>query len=430
MNCRTFLSSSRIVSAAAAVIICLITGCSYLSIPVTDDILIGKLQQDNQPGLPVYNSAVIKGKFIDLSGKKDTTLVGAFRLTNDGKAECTGYATVTPDGSFMLYIPKGRYLLYSLTDYNSDGVLQDNEVSGIFGHTAGRHEIELDEGALVTNIRIYATGAGRAKLKLPGPFIFREYLKIPQKVTFNGQILKIYSEYFSVKNAQTGYWHPSSFMQTFGAHIYLTEKYNPKKIPVLFIHGTEGTPQNWIYLYMRLDQELYQPLFFYYPSGMRLSLAAAILNEELNELGREYGLKNIAVVAHSVGGLIARSFINRYASDNENYVRLFITFATPWGGFEMADASQRHPHKSIPAWEELGTQSSFIQTTMNEPLPAHVRHYIFYGTNDIMTSDKATDERAVSCAVQSLAFDCTHDSILVKRRVFERFNAILKKELR
>lgn len=96
----------------------------------------------------------------------------------------------------------------------------------------------------------------------------------------------------------------------------------------------------------------------------------------------------------------------------------------------MADASQRHPHKSIPAWEELGTQSSFIQTTMNEPLPAHVRHYIFYGTNDIMTSDKATDERAVSCAVQSLAFDCTHDSILIKRDVFEQFSDILKKELK
>jgi hypothetical protein len=47
-----------------------------------------------------------------------------------------------------------------------------------------------------------------------------------------------------------------------------------------------------------------------------------------------------------------------------------------------------------------------------------------------MTSDKATDERAVSCAVQSLAFDCTHDSILIKRDVFEQFSDILKKELK
>ena len=96
----------------------------------------------------------------------------------------------------------------------------------------------------------------------------------------------------------------------------------------------------------------------------------------------------------------------------------------------MADASQSRPHKSIPAWEELGTKSSFIQTTMSESLPAHVRHYIFYGTKDVLAADKATDERAVSCAVKSLAFDCTHDNILIKRDVFEQFSDILKKELK
>ena len=430
MNHKNKYPSSGICRLAFAVIVWLITGCSYLSIPFTDDILAGAYQKDARSGGPLYNSAIIKGKFLTGTGKMKATLIAAFRLAGDGGAECTGYATVTPDGSFLLYLPQGRYQLYSLTDDNRDGVLEDSEVSGAFGSPDGRWEIELAEGALVTNVNIYETRASRDKLKLPGPFPFREYLKFPQKVTWNGQTQKIYSEYFSLKNAQTGYWHPSSFMQTFGAHIYLTEKYNPKKIPVLFVHGTEGTPHNWIYLYMRLDRDLYQPLFFYYPSGIRLSLAAAVLNEELNELRRKYGFSKIAVVAHSVGGLIARAFINRYASGPDNYVRLLVTFATPWGGFEMADASQSRPHKSIPAWEELGTKSSFIQTTMSESLPAHVRHYIFYGTKDVLAADKATDERAVSCAVKSLAFDCTHDNILIKRDVFEQFSDILKKELK
>lgn len=417
--------------AVCAVISCTLTGCKYMSIPVTDDIQAGVHQKGSCPDMPVYNSAVIKGKFIGMAEKRAATLIAAYRSTGNGDAEYTGYATLTPSGSFMLYLPEGRYLLYSLTDYNDDGILQNNEISGIFGSVVAPREIALAEGALVTNIDIHASGAGRHILRLPGPFPLREYLKIPRKVTYNGQILKIYSEYFSVENAQTGYWHPTSFMQTFGAHIYLTEKYDQKKIPVLFVHGTKGSPHNWIYLCMRLDRTRYQPLFYYYPSGIRLSLSAAILNEELRELRQQYGFQKMVVVAHSVGGLVSRAFISRYVSDGHNdFINLFVTFATPWSGFEMADASQQRPHKSIPAWADLGPQSSFIQKTMNAKLPAHLRHYIFYGTNDVLSADKATDERAVSCAVKSLGFDCTHDTILIKRSVFEKFNAILEKELR
>ncbi len=291
MNTRQPLFRFCIRHAALITATCVILGCNYLSIPATDDILSRPYKKEGTPDSPVYNSAVIKGRLTGTAKSSAATLIAAYRLGKDGDAACTGYTSITPSGSFMMYLPEGQYHLYALTDYNANGIFENNEISGICGSSSDPREIALREGDLLTNIDIHASGLSRYTLKLPGALPFREHQKIAKKVTYNGQILKIYSEYFSPENAQTGYWHPSSFMQTFGAHIYLTEEYNPRKIPILFVHGTEGSPHNWIYLCMRLDRSRYQPLFYYYPSGIRLSLSAALPHEELRELHEKYGFK-------------------------------------------------------------------------------------------------------------------------------------------
>ena len=404
-------------------------GCNYLSIPATDDVLSRPNQKKGSPDASVYNSAVMKGRITSVDKDKAATLIAAYRLGN-GNAEFTGYAAIDAYGPFMLYLPEGRYHLYSLTDYNANGVFENNEISGVCGSPSAPRDITLRKGDLLTDVVIHASKVNRDTLTLPAALSFQENQNIVKQVTHNGQILKIYSEYFSAENAQTGYWHPSSFMKAFGAHIYLMEEYDPRKIPILFLHGTEGSPHNWIYLCMRLDRSRYQPMFYYHPSGIRLPLAAALLNEELRELHHHLQFQKMVIVAHSVGGLTSRAFITRYVSEKQNsFVKLFITFATPWSGFEIADASQRLPHKSIPVWLDLGTKSEFIQTTMNEKLPPHVSHYIFYGTKDELSGEKAKDERALSCAVKSWGFNCTHDNILSDRKVFAQFNAILEKEL-
>lgn len=430
MNRRALCFRLSIFPALAVVMLAGITGCRYMSIPQKDDIQAKPAYQRGKSSTPVYNSAVIKGKLVSAEKIKVSTLIIACQSADDDRKPVE-YTTVNSNGDFMLYVPEGRYHLYAVTDYNANGAYEDDEVSGCYGSPLSPGEISVREGGLITDAVIPVSRANGYTMKLPVDLSLIENPKIIRQIAHNGQILKIYSEYFSPENAQTGYWNPSSFMKAFGAHIYLTEDYNPRKIPILFIHGTEGSPHNWIYLYMRLDRSRYQPWFFYYPSGIRLSLAAALLNEELRELHAKFGFQKMAVVAHSVGGLTARSFLNHYITDKQNnFIKLFVSFATPWSGFEMADASQRLPHKSIPVWVDLGTQSDFIKATLNEKYPASVSHYIFYGHHDKLSGNKAIDDRAVSCAIKSYAFDCTHDSILSDRKVFFQFNAILEKELR
>jgi pimeloyl-ACP methyl ester carboxylesterase len=406
-----------------------IAGCSYLNIPSADDVLAKPERKQGGISAPVYNSAVIKGKLSGGRHNGTSTLVAAYRIST-GDPEISGYAMIDGGPSFMFYLPEGRYHLCAFTDDNGNGIYEENEISGCFGTDEKPADIPVHEGALITDIVIKISKPRRQALKYPLPSSLKPPHPMIRQVTQNGQIQKIYSEYFSLENAQTGYWNPSSFMKSFGAHIYLTEPYHPKKIPILFIHGTEGSPYNWIYLYMRLDLNRYQPWFFYYPSGIRIPLAAALLNEELGELHKRYGFQKMVITAHSVGGLTARYFLNTYVSEKRNpFVKLLVTFATPWSGFGLADASQTLTHKSIPVWVDLGSQSDFIKNTLSHKMPATVRHYNFYGKNDTLAGRKAVDERVLAYATKSYGFDCTHDSILSDRKVFAQFNAILEKEL-
>lgn len=419
-----------LISAFVVLIMAGTVSCRYMSIPAKDDVVAGLVKQKGESESTVYNSAVIKGRIVSAEDDKDSTLIIAYRSAN-GKKEFTEYVVTNSNRSFMLYLPAGRHLLFAITDFNHNGIYEDDEVSGLYGSVLQPAEIAIREGELVTGVVIQTAQANKHQLKLPLEWHEQKDQKFIRQLTHNGQILKIYHEYFSLENAQTGYWNPSSFMKAFGAHIYLTEEYSPRKIPILFVHGAEGSPQNWIYFYMRLDRSRYQPWFFYYPSGIRLPLAAALLNEELRELHHKHGFQKMVIVAHSVGGLTARSFMTRFISDKQNnFIKLFVTLATPWSGFGVADASQILPHKSIPVWVDLGTQSDFIKMTMEDRLPANINHYIFYGKNDKVCGDKALDDRAVACAVKSFGFDCTHDTILSDRKVFTRFTEILDKELR
>lgn len=406
-----------------------IAGCSYLSIPPSDDIADKPLEQKGKIAAPNYNSAVIKGFIVRADKTKYSTLIMAYRLAN-GDKPFTEYVAVNGQDAFMLYLPEGRYNLYTFTDFNRNGVYEENEISGVYGSAAAPKEISIREGELVTGTVIATGKANGQNIKRPLDMNTKDIPEIINQQTQNGQVLKIYSEYFSPENAQTGYWNPSAFMKAFGAHIYMTEEYNPRKIPILFVHGTEGTPQNWIYFNMRMDRNRYQLWFFYYPSGIRLTLAATLLNEELRELQNKYGFPKMGLVAHSVGGLTTRSFLTRFSLDNQNnFVKLYVTFATPWSGFTAADASQIITHKSIPIWVDLGTQSAFIKTTLESKLPPQVRHYIFYGKNDKLSRDKALDDRAVAGAIKTCESDLTHDTILSDRKVFTTFNTILDKEL-
>ena len=121
--------------------------------------------------------------------------------------------------------------------------------------------------------------------------------------------------------------------------VYLLEAYDPKKVPVLFIHGAGGTPQDWRYFISQLDRKKYQPWVYYYPTGLPIDLSAAWLNNFITQLHNQYGFQRLAVAAHSMGGLVARRFIAlNAAGEGGDFDILLATFSTPFGGVPIAQA--------------------------------------------------------------------------------------------
>jgi pimeloyl-ACP methyl ester carboxylesterase len=99
------------------------------------------------------------------------------------------------------------------------------------------------------------------------------------------------------------------------ANLNFMQPYDPKRIPVLFVHGLDSTPATFAPMYFKLleDPEIrenYQFWVFSYPSGYPYPYSASLLRRELDEVRRDYpGHKNMVIVGHSMGSLISRLMV-------------------------------------------------------------------------------------------------------------------------
>ena len=100
--------------------------------------------------------------------------------------------------------------------------------------------------------------------------------------------------------------------------IYLLEPFDPRKVPVLMVHGLGSSLITWMEMFndLRGDSEIrdhYQFWFYLYPTGQPFWTTAAQLRRGLIEAravldphGRAPALDSMVLVGHSMGGLIAK----------------------------------------------------------------------------------------------------------------------------
>ncbi len=395
------------------------TGCAYMSISKTDNVTEERPAADGGKTAP-YNSAVIIGTVH--SDRERAVMIMAWNAARDDDRPVE-YVILDRPGRFMLYVPEGKFRVYAFSDADENGVFTDGEVCGMVG---GNDGIPVKAGEVATGLDICDTAPA---LKLSRKVSIRDDGSVPHQRD-NGDIIKIYDEKFCMNNASAGLWKPTLFMKAFGAGIHFTGPYDPRKIPVLFVHGAEGSPQNWSHFHFRLDAAHYQPWYYYYPSGIRLSLASRLLLESILDLKKKYGFTKICITAHSMGGLITRYLLTHHDLQRHGIeVKLFASLASPWSGFESADMALRLPSKKLPSWIDLGSQSEFIRRALNGRLPQNVAHHLFYGKGDGVAQGRALDERIYMEAKGKYGFDVDHATILIDRAVFQKFSEVLSREM-
>lgn len=242
---------------------------------------------------------------------------------------------------------------------------------------------------------------------------------------------------FATDAGGSGLWRPLDFLTHNEPGIYFTEPYDPNRIPVLLIYGIGGTPQDMRYLAEHFDHKHYQMWLFHYPSGIRLDRLSRSLANGLLILKQRYGFTKCDVVAHSMGGLIARAAINQAVQiAGVNYIPKFVSISTPWGGHAAASAGIRRLKKPVPSWLDVAPESDFLKKTYATPLPKGTSHLLIYGSqkggpfwlkgeNDgVVTVQSETDPRIQKNAAKVIHLPYGHVDILSQPKTLnetERF---------
>jgi len=100
---------------------------------------------------------------------------------------------------------------------------------------------------------------------------------------------------------------------------YLMEPYDPNRTPLIFIHGLLSTPLAWAELTNELwavpaVRRRYQIWHYDYPTNAAALYSARVMRGQLDELrrfldpdGRDPAMQRTVVIAHSMGGLLAKT---------------------------------------------------------------------------------------------------------------------------
>jgi pimeloyl-ACP methyl ester carboxylesterase len=247
---------------------------------------------------------------------------------------------------------------------------------------------------------------------------------------------------FASANARTGVWMPRKFQRAAGEGIYFLDPHDELKIPVLFIHGMYGSPRDFRYLIGHLDRSRFEPWLYYYASGADLSAITERLLNEINTLCTYYRVRSIVIVAHSMGGLIARDLLLRASHMHHTAVPVLVTLSTPWDGLRAAAVGARIWPRAVPAWHDLATGSDYIEALFATSsgtlrhLPDGTEHHFFAsvgrrkeggvdGSDGVVSVASQLRDEAWKDSYRLYRFDETHVGILNSSAVSDSFNRTL-----
>jgi pimeloyl-ACP methyl ester carboxylesterase len=152
---------------------------------------------------------------------------------------------------------------------------------------------------------------------------FEDPLSI-ETVDFNGHRFELAAD-FTAPLAQTlvaadprrmelaRFLNPGKFSET--ARLARLQPYDPKKIPIVCVHGLKDSPATWVPMVnaLRADpyiRQHYQVWFYSYPSGYPYPHSAAIFRRQMDAIKEVHpDHKDVVLIGHSMGGVISRSLI-------------------------------------------------------------------------------------------------------------------------
>lgn len=233
-----------------------------------------------------------------------------------------------------------------------------------------------------------------------------------------GQTAGLANAMFDPATGSLGLWAPFDFLASVGGGVYQLQPYDPVRPPVVLVHGAAGSPRDFAAIAGRLNDSPVQPWVFHYPSGLRLEAAARMLAGIVAELARRHAVRRLAVVAHSMGGLVSLAAIQQLGATAPTLqVPLLATISTPWAGHPAAAWGVRFAPTVVPSWVDMQVDSPFQRRQRELGLPRRTRHHLYFsyrGNGDDGTVSLASQlQRAMQASAARIqGFDEDHSSVL------------------
>jgi pimeloyl-ACP methyl ester carboxylesterase len=323
------------------------------------------------------------------------TYAVAWMEHDDATVTCIGLHPLGGTGVAYFLLQNGRkYHLGAFADLNGNGRHDAGEPSGSVANVMPQPLVAAQEPREAKVVHLSASHTLPAAIQCAaesGDSPLGEALKVHL-----GEIASLDEERFNTENAQRGMWQPFEFLVEQGVGTYFLEPFDAKRLPVLFVHGLAAGPQDFTALAEGLDHEHCQVWVFHYPSGFSLDEVANTLAGAIARLHETYEFDRLAVVAHSLGGLIARDAICRVADRvGKNLVPTFVSISAPWGGHQAATIGVNHLSYPVPAWCDLVPESAYLASTLAKPLPQGTTHHLMFGFHSSSGLGLPTDNDGV-----------------------------------
>lgn len=361
----------------------------------------------------------------------DPVVVGALEIVDDGFV-LTNYKVLPRPGAFEMILPNGPYLVFAFSDLNRNLEYDFTEPADLY---------RFDD-------RIDADSVERVTLSL-GAVDQREVQEIisSHQIQLNlipfidnlGRVVSKDDPSLSVAVGEMGLWQPMEFISQGYGGVFFLEPYDADKIPVVFIHGVGGAPDNFRQLIESLDPDRFQPWLVSYPSSFRLERIGRGIYNALLFLELNHHPESMILVAHSMGGLVARQVVHSaVVGGTPEMIRGLVTIATPWAGHNMAAVGVKRSPVVIPNWVDMSPGSEFLDKWREYPL--QIPHQLIFAyRNDGSASKDATDGTIVLSsqlaphmmhyAERVLGYDATHTGILKHQDLLIRFETLLEEGL-
>lgn len=288
------------------------------------------------------------------------------------------YGVVPATNALTLYCPPGDYQLIAFQDLNDNRQYDRSEPFAAYGHPT---PLEMWSGREIDELTL--TLGPPVDAKAWSPSVLRERgVEVSPRLTGFGAVVTLDDPRFEREAARMGMWEPAQFIAENRAGLFLIEEYDPKKTPVVFVHGIGGTPRHFETIIEDLDPS-FQAWVFYYPSALRLELLGDYLQLSIERLRAVHHPERVAVVAHSMGGLVAWSAVRAHLRNTEvPYLDLLVTLNSPLGGMSGAAAGVDYAPVVMPSWIDLDPRSDYLKTLYDKPLPDDLDYVLFYGVGD------------------------------------------------